>query len=33
MNLQFNIDHTAGLPSGLLVTTPIHGTAIFEVAP
>lgn len=33
MKMEFNFDRTAGLPSALLVSTPIHDAPIFEVAP
>jgi hypothetical protein len=32
MKMEFNIDHTGGLPSDLLVTTHIHDATNFEVS-
>lgn len=33
MQMEIKIDHTADLPSALLVSTPIHDAPIFEVVP
>jgi hypothetical protein len=33
MKMEFNIDHTADLPSDLLIPTHIHDAITFEVAP